>query len=111
MKFSAPGTIKQGMRSVKDSIDRHQHKGVYKIDCSCGKSYIGETGRSLQTRLKEHMELILEMKDPILQPWQNTPQKLNTMYVWKTPQLSQGKNNIIGDRLEKLLKLSNICVI
>ena len=42
------------MRFVKDDIDKHQLKGVYKIDCSCGKSYIGETGRSLQTRLKEH---------------------------------------------------------
>lgn len=53
-QFSAPGTIRQGMRSIKDSIDRHQLKGVYKIDCSCGKSYSGETGHSLQTRLKEH---------------------------------------------------------
>ena len=52
--FSAPGTIRQGMRSVKDVIEKHQLKGVYKIDCSCGKSYIGETGRSLHTRLKEH---------------------------------------------------------
>ena len=51
----SPGTIRQSMRSVKDKIDRHQLKGVYKIDCSCGKSYIGETGRSLQTRLKEHV--------------------------------------------------------
>ena len=42
------------MRSVKDKIDRQQLKGVYKIDWSCGKSYIGETGRSLKTRLKEH---------------------------------------------------------
>jgi len=54
-QFSAPITIRQGMRSVKDNIDRHQLKGVYKIDCSCGKSYIGETGCSLQTRLKEHV--------------------------------------------------------
>ncbi len=53
-QFSAPGTIRQSMISVKDNIDKHQLKGVYKIDCSCGKSYIGETGRSLQTRLKEH---------------------------------------------------------
>jgi len=42
------------MRSVKDNVDKHQLKGVYKIGCSCVKSYIGETGRSLQTRLKEH---------------------------------------------------------
>ena len=54
-QFSTPGTIRQSMRSVKDNIDKHQLKGVYKIDCSCGKSYIDETGCSLQTRLKEHV--------------------------------------------------------
>ena len=27
---------------------------VYKIPCSCGKEYIGETKRMLETRLKEH---------------------------------------------------------
>ena len=53
-RFSAPSTIRQSLTSVKDDIDNHQLKGVYKIECSCGKSYIGETGRSLQTRLKEH---------------------------------------------------------
>lgn len=54
-QFSALGTIRQSMRSVKDNIDRHQLKGVYKTYCSCGKAYIGETGHSLQTRLKEHV--------------------------------------------------------
>ena len=43
------------MRSVKDNIDQQQLKGVYTIDCSCGKSYIGEIGRSLKIRLKEHV--------------------------------------------------------
>ena len=43
------------MRSVKDNISDGQLKGVYKIDCSCGESYIGETGRSLQKCLKEHV--------------------------------------------------------
>ena len=28
--------------------------GVYRIPCECGKVYIGETGRSFATRLKEH---------------------------------------------------------
>jgi hypothetical protein len=47
-------TIKQNMRSVKDKIDPRKGKGIYKIECSCGKCYIGETGRSFQIRIKEH---------------------------------------------------------
>ena len=42
------------MRSVKDPVDHTQFRGVYKIPCSCKISYIGETGRSFHTRLKEH---------------------------------------------------------
>jgi predicted GIY-YIG superfamily endonuclease len=42
------------MRSVKDKLDQHNCKGVYRIECSCGKCYIGETGRSFHTRIKEH---------------------------------------------------------
>ena len=42
------------MRTVKDKVDEHQLKGVYKVTCSCGLNYIGETGRSLKVRLKEH---------------------------------------------------------
>jgi predicted GIY-YIG superfamily endonuclease len=42
------------MRSVKDKPDPHKGKGIYKIECSCGECYIGETGRSFQIRIKEH---------------------------------------------------------
>ena len=27
---------------------------VYNVPCECGKTYIGETGRTLEARLKEH---------------------------------------------------------
>jgi len=47
-------TIKQSMRSVKDKLNPKNGKGIYKIECSCGKCYIGETGRSFQVRIKEH---------------------------------------------------------
>ena len=33
-----------------------QSKVVYRISCSCGKVYIGETKRRLETRLKEHRD-------------------------------------------------------
>jgi hypothetical protein len=52
--FKPLETIKHNMRSVKDKLDPHKGKGIYKIECSCEKCYIGETGRSFQIRLKEH---------------------------------------------------------
>ena len=52
--FRPPETIKQKMRSVKDNLDHRKYKGVYKIECSCRKCYIGETSHSFQVRIKEH---------------------------------------------------------
>jgi predicted GIY-YIG superfamily endonuclease len=52
--FRPLDTIKQKMRSVKDKLDQLNCKGVYIIECSCGKCYIGEIGRSFHTRIKEH---------------------------------------------------------
>ena len=39
---------------AKDQVDPKKNKGVYLIPCGCGKVYIGETSRSVLTRLKEH---------------------------------------------------------
>ena len=38
----------------KDGVDEFQKPGVYSIPCECGLVYIGETGRNLSLRLKEH---------------------------------------------------------
>ena len=39
----------------KDSVDPNKQDGeVYKIPCECGKVYIGETGKSMHERIKEH---------------------------------------------------------
>ena len=47
-------TIRRIVDSTKDPIDPIMHKGVYSIPCSCGKVYIGETGRSMKVSFKEH---------------------------------------------------------
>jgi hypothetical protein len=47
--------IKNLLRSVKDSIDPVNRKGVYMIPCLCGKSYVGEIGRSVKIRIKYHV--------------------------------------------------------
>ena len=38
----------------KDNVNESQKPGVYRIPCECGLVYIGETGRNLSVRLKEH---------------------------------------------------------
>jgi predicted GIY-YIG superfamily endonuclease len=35
-------------------VNESQKPGVYRIPCECGLVYIGETGRNLSVRLKEH---------------------------------------------------------
>ena len=42
---------------VKDTLGMEKRsKVVYQIPCSCGKKYIGETVRRLETRMKEHWD-------------------------------------------------------
>jgi hypothetical protein len=43
--------------SVKDSL-KIRTPGVYRIPCECGRVYIGQTGRSVNIRLKEHQQHI-----------------------------------------------------
>ena len=52
--FTPPNSIRKMVDSLKDPIEPTHFKGVYSIPCSCNKPYIGETGRSIGTRLKEH---------------------------------------------------------
>ena len=46
--------IAQLLPNPKDQRSHLETPGVYKIPCSCGKAYIGETGRKISTRIKEH---------------------------------------------------------
>ena len=52
--FSPLNNIRKILKSVKDPINPSLKKGVYMIPCECEKAYIGETRRSIQTRVKEH---------------------------------------------------------
>jgi hypothetical protein len=38
---------------VKDAVGL-KTPGIYSIPCECGKVYIGQSGRSIQIRIKEH---------------------------------------------------------
>ncbi|RVE44544.1 hypothetical protein evm_010810 [Chilo suppressalis] len=52
--FKPPKKINQFLRPVKCNIP-FQVAGVYKLECDCGLSFIGQTKRSIGTRVKEHI--------------------------------------------------------
>ncbi|KAJ8950989.1 hypothetical protein NQ318_006373 [Aromia moschata] len=49
LRFRTVKKIQQVLPSNKDPV-----LVVYELKCTCGKSYIGQTGRSIQCRVKEH---------------------------------------------------------
>jgi hypothetical protein len=48
-----PKKISSFVRPVKDDLGLRT-PGVYSIPCECGRVYIGQTRRSIETRIKEH---------------------------------------------------------
>ena len=58
--FRPTRTLRQILCHPKDPVPAHQQAGVvYKIPCSdCSKSYIGQTGRTLAQRVKEHQRAV-----------------------------------------------------
>ena len=55
--FRSDTTLRSHLVRPKDDLEPSKQDGVvYKISWKCGKVYIGETGRSMRERMKEHDE-------------------------------------------------------
>ena len=53
--FKSQMTLRSHLVRPKDTVDPAKQDGVvYRIPCEYGKVYIGETGRSMHERIKEH---------------------------------------------------------
>ena len=53
--FKSETTLRSHLVRPKDAVDpAKQDSVVYRIPCECGKVYIGDTGRPMQDRIKEH---------------------------------------------------------
>ena len=53
--FKSETTLRSHLVRPKDTVDSAKQDGVvYRIPCECRKVYIGETGRSMHERIKEH---------------------------------------------------------
>ena len=55
-------TIGNQVIRVKDSVDKcNKINVVYQIDCqNCDSKYVGETGRTLGDRIKEHKNNVIK---------------------------------------------------
>ena len=55
--FKSGPTLRSLLTKVKDPLPKEKLAGVvYHIPCQCGKVYVGETQRRLETRVKEHRD-------------------------------------------------------
>jgi hypothetical protein len=55
MIFKTKYTLKSSLMKARLERDsQHTAQCVSSIPCECGRSYIGETGRPLSVRLREH---------------------------------------------------------
>ena len=52
--FTSGPKVRDLVRPIKDQLGLRR-EGVYEVPCGCGQVYIGETGRSIATRLTEHI--------------------------------------------------------
>ena len=53
--FKSKTTLRSELVRPKDAVDLAKQYGVvYRISCECGKVYIGDTGRPMEDRIKEH---------------------------------------------------------
>ena len=60
--FRTMNTLRQQLCKIKErDSTKDISKVVYATDCSCGKNYIGETKRTLNTRLSEHPSSSMKM--------------------------------------------------
>ena len=66
--YKPRGTLREMLVAPKDPVKPENQSGVvYQIPCAtCVSSYVGETGRSLGTRLKEHRKdtITFDAEDP-----------------------------------------------
>ena len=59
MVFKSQRTLRSLLSSMKNRTPAEKVKRVvYKVNCSCGSTYVGEIGRTLEIRLKEHQRVV-----------------------------------------------------
>ena len=80
--FNSKETIKSKLVNFKPKSKKSPKEIIYNIPCECGKSYIGETGRTVEIRLKEHQASIKKC-DPDISKLTEHSLKTGHRFKWE----------------------------
>jgi hypothetical protein len=92
-------------RSKRDALQTSQC--IYSIPCECGRSYIGETGRPIAVRLREHRRNLQEdllVKSKLVQHAYEEGQRVG----WDDARVLEIESN---SRYRKYKELAQYCVL
>jgi hypothetical protein len=98
------------LRPVKDDPGL-KIPGVYSIPCECGKTYIGQTKRTIKTRRKEHirhLRLGQPEKSAVAQHALETGHKIEFNNTCRLARTKGYMDRIIKEAIEIKLHLDNI---
>ena len=74
--FKSETALRSRLVRRKDAVDPAKQDGVvYRIPCECGEVYIGETGRPMEDRIKEHdrdLQFVLTQTSAVSEHTHNT---------------------------------------
>ena len=91
-RFKPPRKISQLLPSVKCHIPL-EDAGVYKIDYNCGLCYIGQTKRSIRTRVKEHIADVKHRRNTTSAVCKHSQDRPNHFIRFDKPQVLAKENN------------------
>jgi hypothetical protein len=84
--------------------------GIYRIPCEYGKAYVGQTGRTIEARLKEHrrhVRLIQPEKSAVAEPLIKTSHSLDFDGTSKLGTATRYKDRLVKEAIEIQLHPDN----
>ena len=98
-------TLRSKLSTVKDKHLPEEKPCVYEIPCHCGKIYIGQTRRKLQTRIKQHQRDVKNCNhngsafvDHLFEPGEHAP-------LWNKTTVIENENNLTKRLTKEALQI------
>ncbi|XP_046976615.1 uncharacterized protein LOC124542804 [Vanessa cardui] len=96
--------VSQFLRPIKSNIPL-QTAGVYKLECECGLSYIGQTKRSIGTRVKEHIGDVKNRRSSKSAVCEHALDKPNHFIRFDKPQILAREHRFIPRMIREAIEI------